>query len=183
MLIRGLHFRNFSPLLAVWLNLSVLCWGKQDQFNSKIHYLSVQSASDTNGLKYRTSLQNVKESNKIDLEIEFINNGRPFRINSKRSKMLNKSKKKTVQLDETYTTFNDNENGAVVKRLKNSNRPRERVVVRSNEKFPPESHNLFKADKKENSSDQIKVTGQRTEGSITGMFHHQVGLDGWTIYD
>ena len=138
----------------------------------------MQSTRDTNGLKYRTSLKNVKESNKIDLEIEFINNGRPFRVNSKRSKMLNKSKKKAVQLDETYTTFNDNENGAVVKRLKNSNRPRERVVVRSNEKFPAESHNLFKADKKENSSDQIKVTCQRTEGSITGMFHHQVGLTG-----
>ena len=91
--------------------------------------------------------------------------------------MLNKSKKKAVQLDETYTTFNDNENGAVVKRLKNSNRPRERVVVRSNEKFPAESHNLFKADKKENSSAQIKVSGQRTKGSITGMFHHPVGLD------
>merc|ERR1712232_409930 len=83
--------------------------------------------------------------------------------------MLNKSKKKPVQLDETYTTFNDNENGTVIKRLKNSNRPRERVVVRSNEKFSPESHNSLKADKKENSSDQIKLTGQRTEGSITGL--------------
>ena len=85
--------------------------------------------------------------------------------------MLNKSKK-AVQLDETYTTFNDNENGTVVKRLKNSNGPGERVVVRSNEKFHPESHNLFKDDKKENSSDQIKVAGKRTKGSITGMFHH-----------
>lgn len=136
----------------------------------------MQSTRDTNGLKYRTSLKNLKESNKIDLEIEFVNNGRPFRINSKKSKMLNKSKK-TVQLDETYTTFNDNENGTVVKRLKHSNRPRERVVVRSNEKSPPESHNLFKADKKENSPDQIKVAGHRTEGSVTGMFHHPVGLD------
>ena len=137
----------------------------------------MQSARDTNGLKYRTSLKNLKESKKIDLEIDFINNGRPFRINSKRSKMLNKSKK-AVQLDETYTTFNDNENGTVVKRLKNSDRPRERVVDRSNEKSAPESHKLFKADKKENSSDQIKVSGGlRTEGSITGMFHHPVGLD------
>ena len=90
--------------------------------------------------------------------------------------MLNKSKK-AVQLDETYTTFNDNENGTVVKQLKNSNRPRERVVVSSNEKFHPESHNLFKDDKKENSSDQIKVAGKWTKGSITGMFHHPVGLD------
>ena len=84
--------------------------------------------------------------------------------------MLNKSKK-AVQLDETYTTFNDNENGTVVKRLKNSIGPGERVVVRSNEKSHPESHNL-KDDKKENSSDQIKVAGKRTKGSITGMFHH-----------
>ena len=136
----------------------------------------MQSARDTNGLKYRTSLKNLKESKKIDLEIDFINNGRPFRVNSKRSKMLNKSKK-AVQLDETYTTFNDNENGTVVKRLKHSNRPRERVVVRSNEKSPPESHNLLKADKKENSPDQIKVAGHWTEGSVTGMFHHPVGLD------
>ena len=90
--------------------------------------------------------------------------------------MLIKSKN-AAQLDETYTTFNDNENGTVVKRLKNSIGPEERVVVRSNEKSPPESHNLFKADKKENSSDEIKVAEHGTAGSIAGMFHHPVDPD------
>lgn len=136
----------------------------------------MQSTRDTNGLKYRTSLKNVKESNKIDLEIEFINNGRPFRVNSKRSKMLNKSKNSALP-GETYTTFNDIKNGTVVKRLNNSTGPGERVVVRSNEKNAPKSHKFFKADKKENSSGQIKLAGQGTEGSISGMFNHPVGLD------
>ena len=89
--------------------------------------------------------------------------------------MLIKSKN-AAQLDETYTTFNDNENGTVVKRLKNSSRPGEGVVVRSNEKSPPESDN-FKADKKENSSDEIKVAEHGTAGSIAGMFHHPVDPD------
>ena len=125
------HFRNFSPFVALSLNLLLLCQGKQDKINSKIHYL--KSTRDTNELKSRPRFKNIKESKKINLDIEFINNGRPYSINSKKSKMLNKVKNKK------YTTFHENEiRGGPIKQLKEPDSVGERVDI------PLSPENLFR---------------------------------------
>ena len=162
------HFRNFSSLIVLGLNVCLLCQGKQQNFSSKIHYLSLQSPRNKNGLRPRTSLDQVKESKKIDLDIEFINNGRPYRINSKGSKMLNKGKKKR------YKTFDDKE----VKQLEELNSVGKRVDI------PPVSQNLFmKAVKKENSTDQMTVSGHETVDTVTGMIFKQIRHKIFSILD
>lgn len=94
-----------GPGLLMMISLSQ---GKQDVINSKIHYLSLNpeeangpiSRSNLNNYKNRLKLNSgIKESNKIDIDVKFINNGRPFRINSKRSKLLrNLNRRKGVLL-------------------------------------------------------------------------------------
>ena len=92
--------------------------GKQDlQSNSKIHYLTRnkdQLLGGINNLKSRSDYKellkkilrnkNVKESKKIDIDINFVNNGRPYRINSKRSKMLTKLRRKETPTDINNST-------------------------------------------------------------------------------
>jgi len=82
--------------------------GKQDlQNSSKIHYLSNnRDQLDINDWKSRSDYKqllkkilrnkNGKESKKINIDINFVNNGRPYRINSKRSKMLTKLRRKEI---------------------------------------------------------------------------------------
>ena len=100
--------------------------GKQDlQSNSKIHYLTRnkdQLLGGINDLKSRSDYKellkkilrnkNVKESKKIDIDINFVNNGRPYRINSKRSKMLTKLRRK-----ETPSVINNSTK--MIKHIKN----------------------------------------------------------------
>ena len=79
-----------GPGLLMMISLTQ---GKQDVINSKIHYLSLNSR-ETNGPISRSKLNtyqtnrlklnsNIKESSKIDIDVKFINNGRPYRVNSK----------------------------------------------------------------------------------------------------
>ena len=110
--------------------------GKQDNhINSKIHYLSLHPAgldknsqnslsrSNLGSLWKRVKLnKNIKESKKIDIDVKFINNGRPYRINSKKSKMLIKDgKQQTISPGlSTNTTRTD-----IIKHIKNINTHRE----------------------------------------------------------
>ena len=73
--------------------------------------------------------------------------------------MLNKSKKKR------YKTFDDKE----VKQLEEPNSVGKRVDI------PPVSQNLFmKAVKKENSTDQMTVSGHETIETVTGMIFKRI---------
>ena len=83
-----------GPGLLMMISLTQ---GKQDVINSKIHYLALHPDREQNGPISRSNLNNyknrlklssgIKESKKIDIDVKFINNGRPFRVNSKRSKL------------------------------------------------------------------------------------------------
>ena len=76
--------------------------GKQNRADSKIHYLSsynpnlVSSYSRSKPSDFQQSKhkRKVKESKKINIDIDFINNGKPFRVNSKKSKMMTRMKKR-----------------------------------------------------------------------------------------
>ena len=72
--------------------------------------------------------------------------------------MLNKTKKKK------YKRFDDKENRAAVKQLKDPNSLGKRVDI------PPDSQNLFMKAVKENSPDEKSVSGHETLGTNTGMF-------------
>lgn len=99
--------RCYQSLLILGSGLLImisLTQGKQDVINSKIHYLSLNPPEEANGPISRSNLNNyknrlklnsgIKESKKIDIDVKFINNGRPFRINSKRSKLLRDLKRR-----------------------------------------------------------------------------------------
>jgi adenylyl- and sulfurtransferase ThiI len=91
--------------------------GKQGQNekyqNSKIHYLNSndghvhvhenkQSLNGHHSLKYVMKFKKnklKKVQNTIRIGIDFINNGKPFKVSSKRSKMLTEIKSNTKQLN------------------------------------------------------------------------------------
>ena len=49
-------------------------------------------------MKFKTN-KSKKDQNTIRIDIDFINNGKPFKVSSKRSKMLTEIKSKTKQLN------------------------------------------------------------------------------------
>jgi len=113
--------------------------GKQDLTNSKIHYLSLHPGADLNDQHYksRSNLlqnlkrnKNIKESKKINIDIDFINNGRPYRVNSKKSKMLSKklrqpfTNKFHVKSKSNNSSSSSNHVG-IIKLMKNINSDRE----------------------------------------------------------
>ena len=110
--------------------------GKQDlQNSSKIHYLSNnRDQLDINDWKSRSDYKqllkkilrnkNVKESKKINIDINFVNNGRPYRINSKRSKMLTKLRRKEIP-----TVINNST--AIIKHRKNLKSNSEKTIKSS----------------------------------------------------
>ena len=110
--------------------------GKQDlQNSSKIHYLSRnRDQLDINDWKSRSDYKqllkkilrnkNVKESKKINIDINFVNNGRPYRINSKRSKMLTKLRRKEIP-----TVINNST--AIIKHRKNLKSNSEKTIKSS----------------------------------------------------
>ena len=107
--------------------------------NSKIHYLSLHPGADLNDQHYksRSNLlqnlkrnKNIKESKKINIDIDFINNGRPYRVNSKKSKMLSKklrqpfTNKFHVKSKSNNSSSSSNHVG-IIKLMKNINSDRE----------------------------------------------------------
>ena len=90
--------------------------GKQNRADSKIHYLSsynpnlVSSYSRSNPSEFQKSKhkRKVKESKKIDINIDFINNGKPY-FNSKKSKMMTRMKKRKSSPTSKHQVSSDKE--------------------------------------------------------------------------
>jgi len=126
--------RISSLIICVCIGISP-SQGKQDLANSKIHYLSLHPGADLNhpNHKSRSNLlqnlkrnKNIKESKKINIDIDFINNGRPFRVNSKKSKMLSKKLRQPfTNKFHVKSKSNNSSNVGIIKHVKNINSDRE----------------------------------------------------------
>jgi len=127
--------RISSLIICVCIGISP-SQGKQDLANSKIHYLSLHpGGADLNhhNHKSRSNLlqnlkrnKNIKESKKINIDIDFINNGRPFRVNSKKSKMLSKKLRQPfTNKFHVKSKSNNSTNAGIIKHVKNINSDRE----------------------------------------------------------
>ena len=156
-----------------------LTQGKQDVINSKIHYLSLHPDRDQNGPISRSNLNNyknrlklrssIKESKKIDIDVKFINNGRPFRVNSKRSKLR---KRKGVSL-----RHNNGPNKIVtiktIKHLENKTAQSEKAKHSSHEL--ENSDEDSSGDKRENVKRLLlEQRGKLETDSSQGIFRHQI---------
>ena len=95
--------------------------------NSKIHYLNADYGDvheNKHNLKHVMKFKKnrlKKFQNTIRIAIDFINNGKPFKVSSKRSNMLTEMKSKTKQLDssktEGHTQFHLPKAKSVLRRL------------------------------------------------------------------
>ena len=177
-------FRCYQRLMIL-MSVPLLSFtqGKQDVINSKIHYLSLNPEKEASGPLSRSYLNNyknrlklksrIKESKKIDVDVQFMNNGRPFRVNSKRSNSLQKiRKRKGVLLRGTGP--NNKVTIKTIKHIKNKTGHSEKVEHSSHE-----SRNADEAgsgDKRENVKSQtIKQSRGKLEAdSSTGLSRHQI---------
>lgn len=165
-----------------------LSQGKQDVINSKIHYLSLNpeeangpiSRSNLNNYKNRLKLNSgIKESNKIDIDVKFINNGRPFRINSKRSKLLrNLNRRKGVLLGQS-SGLNHQVTINTIKHLKNK--------TAQSEKAKHSSHESGKSDEDKRVNVKSLLLNERgkVEAALPkGIFRHQISrvFSEWSIF-
>lgn len=144
-----------GPGLLMMISLTQ---GKQDVINSKIHYLSLNSR-ETNGPISRSKLNtyqtnrlklnsNIKESSKIDIDVKFINNGRPYRVNSKRSKLLRNLKRRKGDLLRQSSGSNHQLTIKTIKHLKNKTTQSEKTEHSSHESGISDEDSL--GDKRDN---------------------------------
>ena len=158
-----------------------LTQGKQDVINSKIHYLSLNpeepngplSRSDLNNYKNRLKLNSgIKESNKIDIDVKFVNNGRPFRINSKRSKLLRKLKRRTGVLLRQSSAPHHQVTIKTIKHLKNKTAQSEKAEYSSHEARNSDEDSL--SDKRVNVKSLLLLNerGKLEAALPKGIFRH-----------
>ena len=144
-----------GPGLLMMISLTQ---GKQDVINSKIHYLLLNSR-ETNGPISRSKLNtyqtnrlklnsNIKESSKIDIDVKFINNGRPYRVNSKRSKLLRNLKRRKGDLLRQSSGSNHQLTIKTIKHLKNKTTQSEKTEHSSHESGISDEDSL--GDKRDN---------------------------------
>jgi len=193
-------FSSFLLLLLLILSCLVSSsQGKQDLVNdSKIHFISLHQPQHQHGLvttnnsKLRSNLakdvkrwlkqnKNIKESKKIDINIDFVNNGRPYRINSKKSKMLTKQRrkslKKTVNLHQTDDTT------TIIKQNKNINGDRETLVEFSHDEEIVENGLGDKEEIRENNTKQHQVASVQDKEFLSGTGQSGVtslGAENWS---
>lgn len=164
-----------GPGLLMMISLTQ---GKQDVINSKIHYLSLNS-EETNGPIsrsnpniYQTRLKlnsGMKESSKINIDVKFINNGRPYRVNSKRSKLLRNLKRRKGDLLRQSSGSNHQLTIRTIKHLQNKTAQSEKAEHSSHESGNSDEDSL--GDKREN----VKILlsnemGKLESASSQGIF-------------
>ena len=144
-----------GPGLLMMISLTQ---GKQDVINSKIHYLSLNSR-ETNGPISRSKLNtyqtnrlklnsNIKESSKIDIDVKFINNGRTYRVNSKRSKLLRNLKRRKGDLLRQSSGSNHQLTIKTIKHFKNKTTQSEKTEHSSHDSGISDEDSL--GDKRDN---------------------------------
>merc|ERR1712130_1089241 len=135
--------------------------------------------------------KNIKESKKINIDIDFINNGRPFRVNSKKSKMLSKKLRQpfTNKLH-VKSKSNNNSNVGIIKHVKNINSDRENNKKSSHphkkDLNVSENNKLHKSGKQKtddlkSSSFDIKVSVKQVEAERVTNKNHEIVATNKTI--
>ena len=176
-------YRSLLILGPGLLMMISLTQGKQDVINSKIHYLSL-NPEEANGPISRSNLNNyknrlksnsgIKESNKIDIDVKFINNGRPFRINSKRSKLLRDLKRRKGVLLRQSSGPHHQVTIKTIKHLKNKTAQSEQAGHSSHESGNSDEDSL--SDKRVNVKSLLLLNerGKMEAALPQGIFRHQI---------